>query len=531
MAYYRIYIALLLLLSTSTSFAFSKGEALDEILNLNPNLVINLDEKIDTNFSDLSPERQQIAERLYDLGVISYSKYQNKFFPESKLKAFPAINILFRYHGVFTPVNLDRLTEDFLTKYKVNKSAYFSKTMARAYEIGMIESPISPFSNISREQFLNWYKFLEEKNFKSSVNLTIKNVDSEYAINKAKDFQILDQIYTKIRNEYYDTSKTSDKNLIEGAAKGMVDALGDPYSEFQNALDNKDFLNNTHNNLEGIGVSINLNDENHLIINSIIPNTPASSSGLMPNDQIVRVDNISIADKSLSDALELIKGPSGSYVKLDVLRDSKIYSYTIKRAVIKIPVLESKILNNNILYLKLNKFTPNASSQIESLISQVDFTKIKSYVIDLRSNPGGYVDQTVEISDLFLGPNKTVLSLNSKSYKQDLKTKKDAIFPAKSMYVLVNRASASASEILADSLQTHYNAKLVGETTFGKGTFQDISFLKNSSALKLTIGEWSTASGVKINKTGLVPDVFIETNLEDLKSGNDPVLNYVVNQI
>lgn len=531
MAYYRIYIGLILILITNNTFAFSKGEALDEFLNLNSELVVNLDEKIDTNFVDLSPERQKIAERLYDLGVISFSKYQDKFFPDSNLKALPAINLLFKYHGVFTPVNLDRLSDNFLVKFKVNKSAYFAKTMARAYEIGMIESPISPFKNISREQFLNWYNFLESKNFNNSLNLTVSNIESEFAINKAKDFQILDQIYTKIRNDYYDSSQTSDKNLIEGAAKGMVNALNDPYSEFQNASESKDFLNNTNNNLEGIGVYINLNDENHLIINSIIPNTPASSSGLMPNDQIVRIDNISIADKNLTEALNLIKGPSGSYVKLEILRDSKIYSYTIKRAVIKVPVLESKILNNNILYLKLNKFTPNASSQIESLISQVDFAKIKSYVIDLRSNPGGYVDQTVEISDLFLGPDKTVLSLNSKSYKQDLKTKKEALFPAKSMYVLVNRASASASEILADSLQTHYNAKLVGETTFGKGTFQDISFLKNSSALKLTIGEWSTASGVKINNTGLVPDIFIETSIADLRSGNDPVLNYVVNQI
>lgn len=531
MAYYKIYIGLFFVFLMNQSFAFTNGEALDEILNLNPDLIVNLEGEKNTDFVDLSPERQKIAERLYDLGVISYSKYQNKFFPDNELNAFSAIRILFRYHGVFTPVNLDRLTEEFIAKYKINKSAYFSKTMARAFEIGMIETPISPFSKISKEQFLQWYNFLENKNFNSSLNLTINKVEPEYTINKAQDFKILDQIYTKIRNEYYNQSMTTDKILIEGAAKGMVDALNDPYSEFQNSLENKDFLNNTNNNLEGIGISIHLNTEDNLIINSIIPNTPASSSGLMIEDQIIRVDNTPVNDKNLNEVLKLIKGPSGSFVKLDVLRDSRIFSFTIKRAVINIPVLESKILNNSILYMRLNKFTPNASGQIENLIGQVDFSKTKAYILDLRSNPGGFVDQTVEISDLFLPANKTVLSLDSKSYTQELKTKSEAVFPNKKMYILVNRASASAAEILADSLQTHYNALLIGETTFGKGTFQDVIFLQNSSALKLTIGEWITASGVKINNVGLVPDVLVNTSLEDLKSGNDPVLNYVINQI
>jgi len=212
-------------------------------------------------------------------------------------------------------------------------------------------------------------------------------------------------------------------------------------------------------------------------------------------------------------------------VKLQIKRSNRVMNFTLQRATISVPAIDSQLIEQKILYVRINKFTPNLKSLIDSVLSQVPDGQTQGYILDLRSNPGGYVESAVDVADVFLPAKKEILSLNYRQLQQKRLTLYNNARDIKPMYILINRGTASASEILAASLQEHFNAKLIGEQSFGKGTFQELKYFQNSSALKLTIGQWLAPNGIALDEVGLTPDIYVKTTLNDIQSGNDPVLN------
>ena len=320
-------------------------------------------------------------------------------------------------------------------------------------------------------------------------------------------------LFRKQIDNYY-IGEIDEQKLLDETLKGYINGLGDEYSEYMTAKEWEEYEADALGNYVGIGIYISMDKDDNVVILSPIKGTPAEEVGLKSGDIIVGVNGESVIGKNSSDVSSLVKGEEGTKVKVTVLRDDKTLDFDVERKAIKVYHVESKMLENSIGYIELMTFDEGCAEEIKTAYENLKSKGAKKFILDLRDNTGGLVDEALQILDYIVDKDKTLLiTIDSKNNKEYDYAKEDAII-TEDLILLVNEYSASASEIVAGALKDNGDAKLVGTDTYGKGVIQSVFFLKNKSALKLTIQEYYTPNESKINKVGIEPDYVVEDNEE-----------------
>jgi carboxyl-terminal processing protease len=335
------------------------------------------------------------------------------------------------------------------------------------------------------------------------------------------NYDSVEALYDTLRKNY--DGELKEEELIDGIKKGLVDASGDQYTEYLNSKEAEEFESSLNGSFSGIGAE--LGEENDtIVIVAPISGFPAEKAGIRAKDVLVKINDESALDMSVSDAVTKIRGPEGSKVKLKVVRDGKEeLDFEITREQITIPSVEYEITEDNIGYLKISRFSDDTNELAQKAAQEFKNKKVKGVVLDLRNNPGGLLDSSVDISSLWLEKNKIVLE--EKRGGETIKTYKSKgndILGGIPTVVLINEGSASASEITAGALKDNGVADLVGEKSFGKGSVQQVTPLSTGGVLKVTIAKWFTPNGKNINEEGIEPDKKVEITEEDLKNDKDP---------
>lgn len=341
------------------------------------------------------------------------------------------------------------------------------------------------------------------------------------------DFNIFWQVWQNLEQKFVDKSKINTQKMIQGAISGMVKSLGDPHTTYMTPDENKQFSDDISGSFEGIGAEIGIKKE---ILSIIAPleDTPAKKAGLMANDKILKIDGAVTDGMSVEEAVKKIRGPKDSNVKLLIMRDGweAPRDISIKRQAIKIPIVKLTMKNKKIAYLQLFHFTENSAGEFQLKVQAMLASGAKGVILDLRNNPGGYLESAVNIASYFLDKDALVVSEVYGDGKKDqfvsFGYKQLSGLP---LIVLVNQGSASASEILAGALRDNLKIKLVGEKTYGKGSVQELVALTDQSSLKVTIAKWLTPSGQSINDDGLNPDIDVKLTEKDIANNKDPQLD------
>lgn len=306
----------------------------------------------------------------------------------------------------------------------------------------------------------------------------------------------------------------NDDELIDGAIKGYVAALGDPYTVYYTKEEMKEIMQETNGNYVGIGIYMTLDKEKNVItVIKPMEDSPAEKAGILPGDIIVKVDGEGYTGDQMEEASNRIKGESGTKVKLEILRGTETKEFEITRQKVLISHITTKVLEGNIGYIAISDFDGGCADEFENKYKKLQEQGIKKLIIDIRSNGGGIVDEAIDILDLITDKNSTLLITTDKNNNEEItKAKKDPTIKMP-IVVLTNGYSASASEILAGALKDNKKATIVGTTTYGKGVIQELRQLTDGSGLKITTNEYFTPNYNAINKIGVTPDV--EVDLSD----------------
>ena len=338
------------------------------------------------------------------------------------------------------------------------------------------------------------------------------------------------EVLEKINKEYVDEINQSES--MDSAINGLLQSL-DPYSAYMSPEVFNEMQTETSGKFGGLGIEVSMESGVVKVI-SPIDDTPASKAGIKAGDYIVKINEIQVQGKSLSEAVDLMRGPVGSAIELTIRRrgERKALTFKIVREIIQIQSVKADLLEKNIGYIRLTSFNENSDTQVEKQIKELEKNKnIKGYILDLRNNPGGLLSQAIKISDFFLD-NGEIVSTKSRKASENRKwfAKKGDLTNGKLLIVLINYGSASASEIVAGALKDHKRAILLGENSFGKGSVQSIIPLKNDGAIRLTIAKYYLPSGKSISEVGVSPDIEIaeETDEFRIKTETDNQLNYAI---
>lgn len=329
---------------------------------------------------------------------------------------------------------------------------------------------------------------------------------------KNKNKEIVDKLeeYKEIIDKYY-LGDVDDTKLEEGAIKGYIEGLGDPYTEYISKEDMEDYLDDTMGNFVGIGIYMIKNTQYDKIqVLSTIKGSPAEKAGIQAGDLIVSVDGVEYKADDMTTASNTIKGEEGTKVNIELLRGTQNIKYEITREKVKVNQVEGKVLSNNIGYIQFTSFDETTAEDFKTKYDELAKQGIQSLIIDLRNNGGGIVDQALDIADYITTKDSVLLYEVDKNNKETVrKAKKDPIINMP-IIILTNENTASASEILAGALKDLGKAKTVGTKTYGKGVIQQILKLKDGSGMKVTIEEYQTPNRKKINKVGIEPDEKVE---------------------
>ncbi len=345
-----------------------------------------------------------------------------------------------------------------------------------------------------------------------------------------KKIDLFGEVLEKINKEYVDEINQSES--MDSAINGLLQSL-DPYSAYMSPEILDEMQTETSGEFGGLGIEVNMESGVVKVI-SPIDDTPASRAGIKAGDYIIKIDDIQVQGKSLSEAVDLMRGPVGSSIILTVRRigQKKALTFEIEREIIQIKSVKTDLLKNNVGYLRLTSFNENSGKQIKDQIREFEKNeKINSYILDLRNNPGGLLSQAIKITDFFLD-NGEIVSTKSRKASENRKwfAKKGDIISGKTLIVLINYGSASASEIVAGALQDHKRAIILGENSFGKGSVQSIIPLKNKGAIRLTVAKYYLPSGKSISEVGVSPDIEINEDSDEfrIKTDTDNQLSYAL---
>lgn len=354
------------------------------------------------------------------------------------------------------------------------------------------------------------------------LNVTVGNfiaikLDKKYIISEGtyqfyQDVQNrygkLFQLHDYLLENYY--QELDQDALVEGAIEGMFDSVGDPYTDYMTSKEFEDLMTRTAGSYGGIGVIVTPGEDGYVTVVSPIEGTPGERAGLITGDRILAVNGEAITGDKLDYAVELMKGDPGTNVVLSIRRDNKEepFEVDIKREEIRLETVKSEVLDNNIGYLRISTFDERTASDFKQHLKELNQKNIKGLVLDLRNNPGGLLSQCVEIADVLLGEQVIVYTEDRKGVQEVEKSDKNKV--AYPLVLLVNKGSASASEILAGAVKDGGQGTIVGTTTFGKGLVQQVKPLSDGTGFKYTVSQYFTPSGTNIHGTGIEPNIVVE---------------------
>lgn len=378
--------------------------------------------------------------------------------------------------------------------------------------------------------------YLYSQNLRPSIEKVgaVFNKETGQAANV--DFSLFWDAWAKLQEKYVNRSGLDYQKMVYGAIEGMVNSLGDPYTVFMPPEENKKFSEDIKGSFEGIGAEIGIR-KNVLTIIAPLENSPAKKAGLLAGDKILKIDDKITTDLTLDEAISLIRGQKDTSVTLTIFRDSlsEPKEFKITRDVINVPILKYELKtigNKKIAYVQLYQFTENAADEFKKTVNQILTSPAQGIILDLRDNPGGYLEVAVEIASWFIDKGQPVVSEDfgngDKNEHASYGYNKLANYPT---VVLINQGSASASEILAGALRDDKGVKLVGEKSFGKGSVQELESMNSGTSLKITVAKWLTPSGHSIMEQGLEPDEKVTLTSDDIDNNRDPQLDKALDML
>lgn len=331
------------------------------------------------------------------------------------------------------------------------------------------------------------------------------------------------QVYNLIQDQYIDDVPVD--QLVAGATKGMVDSLGDPYSGYMDAQAFGMLNSDLEGEFDGIGVVIHTIESSGAIeVVGLLDGAPAQGVGIRPGDIFAKVNDVDVSTLNQTDLAILVRGPEGTDVKITMKRGDELIDFTITRARITVPNVESRVLDDNIAYIKLNQFSSKARADLDSALEQVDVNDRAGLIFDLRDNPGGLLSSAVSVGSAFIQSGPITIESYGDGSEQVYSADGSFANIRVPIVVLVNEASASASELIAGALQDTHTATIMGEVTLGKGTVQQWLPLENQGGLRLTIARWLTPDRRWIHQEGITPDIVVDWTPTTFNDPNDPQL-------
>lgn len=390
----------------------------------------------------------------------------------------------------------------------------------------------------------------EWKQYKPKVSIESRNPPTSL---RTLDFSLFWSVWERIENSYYDKTVLDPQKLLNGAISGMVQSLGDPYTVFLPPTQNNDFKEGLSGQFQGIGAELGIRDKQIIVI-APLDGTPAQKSGIKAGDAILKVDGKDTSGWTLSQAVEKIRGPKGTDVVLNIIRkdEEKPKDIKITRDTITVKSVTGWIKSIKSItgitsttgikgkedfevgYIRLSQFGDKTNQEWLTLVNDLelkikDNPRFKGIVLDLRNNPGGYLTDANFIASEFIKDGTVVIQDKGNNETSTLSVSRKGLFTEIPLVVLINKGSASASEIVAGALRDHKRAKLVGETSFGKGTIQQAEDLGNGAGLHVTIAKWLTPNGTWVHEKGLEPDIKVSPDEKD--SSRDLALEKAVEEL
>lgn len=359
--------------------------------------------------------------------------------------------------------------------------------------------------------------------------LTVINKDKPDGINA--DFSLFWDAWNRVTASYLERDKIDPQKLVYGAISGLVSSLEDPYTVFLNPEQNSGFKEELSGSYEGVGIQIGYKNKK-LVVIAPLDNTPAEKKGILAGEEVLKVNDKETDGKTLPEVVSLIRGPSGSEVKLQFRKpDGMEYEAVLKREKIEVKSVKFSTKDDNLAYIRLSRFGDTLKEEWSKSIEEVSKGNFNGLILDLRDNPGGHLESSVHVvSDFVPSGSTVVIQEDADGKKIPFKSRTQAQLSKLPVVVLVNKGSASASEIVAGALRDLGRAKIIGEKTFGKGTVQEVQELGKGSGLHITISKWLTPKGTWVNATeGLEPDIKVDTSAggkeEEITAGKDPILD------
>ena len=351
-------------------------------------------------------------------------------------------------------------------------------------------------------------------------NLYASDSNTSNSTNTSNEYSLVQtlQTFKTMINQLY-IGDIDEESMLEGAIKGYVEGLGDPYTEYLTKEEMEEFTEETNSEYVGIGVYVG-NDtvNNTILVVGVMKSSPAEEAGIQIGDVIEKIDGVAYTGKQLDEATKVLKAEEGTTATLTIRRDNEEKELTVVRRKITVQHVVSEMLENNIAYIQIDSFDANVASSFEEQITSLINNGATGIIIDLRNNGGGIVDEATGIADLFLDKGETILITKSKkeNNEEETKSERDPIVKDIPVVILVNEATASASEILAGALKDNYGATIIGKQTYGKGVIQTLYTLTDGSGIKITTEEYYTPNHNQINEVGITPDIEVDiTENED----------------
>lgn len=484
-----------------------------------------------TPFTGVSPELIPYLEDLRVKGIINFSEHSPAFHEDNVVLTWKAANVLLRLTSQEIPPVFD--IEAYKLHYPtLGTSGFYAPTLMRAAQLGYFAdtSSVRPFNALTADGYLDMLEAAKRSNTtKTDVdpivvedkNSTVVLPDEYKDLLNDETFLTFLDVYSRVTTKHIDAGTVNKDDLIYGAISGLVNALDDPYSAFQDPALAAAFQNSLSNEIQGIGASLDVTSDGEIIIVTPLSGSPAEQAGLMPGDIITAVDGKDTVNMNILEVISLIQGPIDSKVTLTIKRNGTTSNYSITRKRITVPSVVAETTFDNILYVKVTNFGFGTSASFKNLIDSTDLNSLNGLVIDLRFNPGGYLGGATDIGDMFVDEGKLLTKLTGPQVDSSVYAATGKQINNIPTVVLVNKGTASAAEILAGILQDYKLATIIGEKTFGKGTVQELTTYADSSALKLTIAKWLTPNGRSINGIGLTPDKIVQQSTTDSSNGID----------
>ncbi len=321
------------------------------------------------------------------------------------------------------------------------------------------------------------------------------------------NYSLLNQAWDKIENNFYFKDKINDQDGVYGATYGLINSLNDPYTVFFTPEESSRFQDSLDGTLEGIGAELAIFD-GALTVSAVLKDSPAFQAGLKSKDIIYKINDDATTELTLGQAVSKIRGPRGTTVKLTIVREGakEPLILTITRDVINLKEIDYEMLDSGIAYIRVSQFTDDTKKDMTRIAGEITAKNPKGIVLDLRWNPGGFMEGAVDVASVFINKG-TVVKKDLRTDKDSLSVHGNAAFPDLPMVTLVNGGSASASEIVAGALRDNHRSMLIGEKTFGKGTIQEMHPLAQGASIKITVGKWFPPSGEDIDHIGIKPDI------------------------